>query len=116
MTKISKEEIKRRLDAGVSLHDAKTRGTGRTTDQMLKLKNGGLFIVDSQTSQIYCSRLALKLNRGDIKFATLGNLGFMICGRKYPDIDMDHYARELCNQETRDLFNMARKLYIKKKF
>ena len=70
------------------------RGTGRTTQQMLKAPNGAYYIWCNSITT-YPRSLALRLNRWDLRILPLSVLDRMefFCGLRNVSIVIDHAAQ-----------------------
>lgn len=70
------------------------RGTGRTTRQLQAAPSGSLYVCPNHPSTRYIKRMAERLGRGDLRFASPQELEtHKFRGLEFPAIILDHDTR-----------------------
>lgn len=82
------------------------RGTGRSYGQLEALSDGGVYIIADSSSVWYYRDLLAKMGRDPFKvdFIGLPDMEQQLLGRSIPDLDMDHFAREIATPRQAELF------------
>lgn len=86
------------------------RGTGKTTKQIEKLDEGGIFIVHDFFMAEYCRDIAFKMGKKIKVVVYNDDIIFQLKGRDN-DVDIDHYLLET-KRFSIELFDMVN--FIKK--
>lgn len=84
--------------------DMSYRGTGRTTNQIRNLEDGGIFVVRNRLFVEYARNIAKKLGK-KITIVSISELPHALIGKYYPAFSIDHDAQDIIN--TRNLTNLV---------